>query len=75
MKLQWFRASLNMGHVGAGMVTDQTIFIQAPSAVQAMNVASRFPGAKKSRRGTCGNSITPVEVVPDDARRWYWRGP
>lgn len=76
MKLQWFRASLNMAHAGAGQdAGDETVFIEAPNCLAAMNIAGRFPGAKKSRRGTCGNSLVPVKVVPDGARRWYWRGP
>ena len=73
MTLRWFRASLNMGHIGAGKSTDETVYIQAPDAVAAMDVAAKFPGAKKSRRGFYGNSLLHVESVPPGARRWYWR--
>ena len=73
MNLHWFRASLNMGHVGAGNATDETIYIQAPDALTAWEIAKRFPGAKKSRRGTEGNSLLLVDRVPGGARRWYWR--
>ena len=72
MNLQWFRASINMAHVGAGKAVDEVVYIQAPNAVAAMDVVSSFPGAKKSRRGSQGNSIIPVEGVPPDAKRWYW---
>jgi len=73
MTLRWFRATLNMGHVGAGKSIDEEVYIQAPDAVAAMDVAAKFPGAKKSRRGFYGNSLLHVESVPAGARRWYWR--
>ena len=75
LQLRWFKASLNMGHVGAGKALDETVYIQAPDAVAAWEVACRqFPGAKKSRRGTAGNGLLPVDQVPEDARRWWWKG-
>ena len=75
MKLLWYRATLNMGHVGAGKSIDEEIYIQAPNAVAAMAVVGRFPGAKKSRRGTYGNSLLPVEgELPAGARKWWWNG-
>ena len=74
MTLLWYRAALQMGHVGAGKSIDEEVYIQAPDAVAAMDVAAKFPGAKKSRRGFYGNSILHVECVPAGARRWWWNG-
>lgn len=76
MKLQWFRVSLNMAHVGAGRSISRTVFIQAPDALGAWEEAQRFPGAKKGRRGSAGNDVTPADVPKGTAKRdkWYWRG-
>jgi hypothetical protein len=75
MSLQWFRANVQMGHVGAGKADSRTIYIQAPSAVAAWEEAQGFPGAKKSRRSGAGNSVTPAEVPEGTPRRdlWFWR--
>ena len=74
-RLQWFRATLNFGHVGAGRETSRTVYIQAPDALAAWGAALTFPGAKKSKGGGAGNSATPAEVPEGTPRRdlWYWR--
>ena len=71
--LLWFQCNVTMAHVGAGKSTDRTVFIQAPDAVEAYDIALWLPGTKKSR-GAIGPSVQPWRGRPPrNSWRWYWK--
>ena len=73
--LNWYKASINMAHAGAGQDNgDETVYIQAPDLLTALGRARRWPGSKKSKTGQAGNNIRPAiaEAIPTEAARWYY---